>query len=112
VRFFISSPKKPENSVILEVAILDIKQGEEKAFETAFSHAEKIISSMEGYVSHQLNKGIEKQIRYILLVTWRTIEDHTVGFRKSEQYQKWKTLLHHFYDPFPEVKHYTEVIIK
>lgn len=37
---------------------------------------------------------------------WETIEDHEIGFRKSEEYQKWKKLLHHFYEPFPTVEHY------
>ncbi len=95
--------------MILEVAILDVKPGREKEFEAAFSEAQKIISSMDGYISHQLQKCIEKDNRYILLVNWQTLEDHTIGFRGSEQYQEWRRLLHHFYDPFPEVEHYTSV---
>ena len=42
----------------------------------------------------------------MLLVRWRRLEDHTEGFRKSAEYQEWKRLLHHFYDPFPTVEHY------
>ena len=95
--------------MILEVAILDVIPGREKEFETAFGEAQKIISSMDGYISHQLQKCIEKDCRYILLVNWQTLEDHTIGFRGSEQYQEWRRLLHHFYDPFPEVEHYTSV---
>ena len=95
--------------MILEVAILDVKPGQEKEFETAFGEAQKIISRMDGYISHQLQKCIEKDNRYILLVNWQTLEDHTIGFRGSEQYQEWRRLLHHFYDPFPEVEHYTSV---
>ena len=95
--------------MILEVAILDVKSGREKEFEAAFGEAQKIISSMNGYVSHQLQKCIEKSNRYILLVNWQTLEDHTVGFRGSEQYHEWRRLLHHFYDPFPEVEHYVSV---
>jgi len=93
--------------MILEVAILDVKQGQEKEFEMTFKKAQKIISNMQGYVSHQLQKCIEKENRYILLVNWKTLEDHTVGFRQSEPYKQWKELLHHFYSPFPEVEHYT-----
>jgi heme-degrading monooxygenase HmoA len=52
---------------------------------------------------------MEKPSRYILLVNWQTLQDHTVGFRSSEQYQEWRRLLHHFYDPFPSVEHYEEV---
>ena len=96
-------------TVILEVATLDVKPGQAEAFETAFAKAQMIISSMPGYVSHQLQKCIEKPNRYILLVNWRSLVDHTVGFRESEQYQEWRELLHHFYDPFPEVEHYTFV---
>jgi heme-degrading monooxygenase HmoA len=44
----------------------------------------------------------------LLLVEWRTLEDHTVGFRGSARYQEWRALLHHFYDPFPAVEHYAE----
>jgi heme-degrading monooxygenase HmoA len=92
--------------MILEVAILDVKAGENSAFEAAFQRAEKIISSMQGYVSHQLQQSIENPNRYILLVNWETLKDHTVGFRESAEYQEWKKHLHHFYEPFPEVEHY------
>ena len=92
--------------MILEVAILDVILGQESEFQAAFANASPIISAMQGYVSHQLQRCVEKQNRYILLVNWETLEDHTVGFRGSEQYQEWKKLLHHFYDPFPTVEHY------
>jgi heme-degrading monooxygenase HmoA len=92
--------------MVLEVAILNIKPGQTEKFETAFSEAQKIISSMNGYISHQLKKCLENDHQYILLVEWQTLEDHTVGFRGSQEYQQWKALLHHFYDPFPVVEHY------
>ncbi|MCK5888941.1 MAG: antibiotic biosynthesis monooxygenase [Methylococcales bacterium] len=95
--------------MILEVAILDVKISKEKEFEAAFSKAQKIISSMKGYVSHQLKRCHEKENRYILLVNWETLEDHTEGFRQSDEYKTWKALLHHFYEPFPEVEHYRPV---
>lgn len=95
--------------MILEVAILDIKSGREQEFEIAFAKAQVIISSIQGYLSHQLQKCIENPNRYILLVNWETLEAHTVGFRTSEQYQEWRKLLHQFYDPFPEVQHYETV---
>lgn len=92
--------------MILEVAILDVKQGREVAFEAAFMQAQKIISSMDGYISHQLQRCMENTSRYILLVNWESLEAHTEGFRGSVEYQEWKALLHHFYDPFPTVEHY------
>ncbi|SMP62115.1 antibiotic biosynthesis monooxygenase family protein [Noviherbaspirillum suwonense] len=95
--------------MILEVAVLDVRTGREASFEAAFEQASAIISSMNGYVSHQLQRCLEKRNRYILLVNWQTLEDHTLGFRGSEEYQEWKKLLHHFYDPFPTVEHYEVV---
>ena len=95
--------------MILEVVRLDIKPGQEREFEVAFGKAQDIISRMNGYVSHQLQKCLEKDSRYILLVNWQTLEDHTVGFRQSTEYQEWRRLLRHFYEPFPEVEHYATV---
>jgi heme-degrading monooxygenase HmoA len=92
--------------MILEVAILNIKPGQRDAFEAAFQQASPIIASMKGYISHEVQHCIETPDRYILLARWQTLEDHTVGFRGSAQYQDWKRLLHHFYDPFPTVEHY------
>ena len=92
--------------MILEVAILNIKRGQRDQFEEAFEQAQAIISSMPGYCWHQLQHSLEHSERYILLVQWERVEDHTVGFRGSNRYQEWKALLHHFYDPFPEVEHY------
>lgn len=92
--------------MILEVATLNIKKGLSSDFEINFQKAEKIISSMKGYISHQLKKCIEEDDKYILLVNWETIKDHEIGFRKSEEYQEWRALLHHFYEPFPIVEHY------
>jgi heme-degrading monooxygenase HmoA len=60
-------------------------------------------------MSLQLHKGVEEPSRYLLLVQWQRLEDHTEGFRKSADYQRWKTLLHHFYDPFPQVDHYAPI---
>lgn len=96
--------------MILEVAILPVIPGMETRFEQAFAQASAIISSMPGYVSHQLQRCLEKPSQYVLLVNWQTLEDHTQGFRGSPGYQEWRALLHHFYDPFPVVEHYEMVL--
>ena len=96
--------------MILEVAILNVKSGLEVEFEHDFKLAGQYISSISGYKSHKLKRCIEDASKYILLVEWETLEDHTIGFRQSEVYQKWKELLHHYYDPFPIVEHFEPVI--
>lgn len=91
---------------ILEVAVLSVRPAECAAFEAAFREASSIIASMPGYLSHELRHCVEISNRYILLVQWRMLADHTVGFRLSPEYQRWRALLHHFYDPSPTVEHY------
>jgi heme-degrading monooxygenase HmoA len=93
-------------TMILEVALLHVIPEKTAEFELAFENAQQIISSMEGYLDHQLQQCMERPNRYILLVNWKNLEDHVIGFRESPDYQQWKKLLHHFYDPFPEVEHY------
>ncbi|MGL6344648.1 MAG: antibiotic biosynthesis monooxygenase family protein [Waterburya sp.] len=95
--------------MILEVAILKVKPDMSQEFEIAFQEAASIIASMPGYISHDLQQCVEVKNQYLLLVNWQTLEDHTVGFRESAEYQTWKNLLHHFYDPFPTVDHYRKI---
>ncbi len=92
--------------MILEVAILNVIPGQHAAFEASFQQAQQIIAGMKGYISHELQRCMEIENQYILLVRWETLEDHTEGFRGSAEYQQWKKLLHHYYDPFPAVHHY------
>ncbi len=96
--------------MILEVAILYVRSEQQKNFEKDFFTAGQFISSIKGYLKHSLRKCIEQDNRYILLVEWENLEDHTVGFRESAQYVEWKNLLHHYYDPFPTVEHYETII--
>jgi heme-degrading monooxygenase HmoA len=95
--------------VILEVAPLRIRPGQAQAFEQSFREAQRIISAMPGYVSHELQRCLERPDEYVLLVRWQSVEAHEVDFRTSPQYQEWKALLHHYYDPIPTVLHFEAV---
>jgi heme-degrading monooxygenase HmoA len=95
--------------LILEAAALRVKPGESARFEDAFREAQAIIASMPGYRSHELQRCIEREGEYLLLVRWDSVTAHEEGFRKSPRYQEWRRLLHHFYDPFPTVLHYQGV---
>ena len=95
--------------MILELAPLKIRPGQAADFEAAFREAQRIISAMPGYLSHELQRCIERPDEYVLLVRWVSVEAHEEGFRESPSYQTWKSLLHKFYDPFPTVLHYESV---
>lgn len=95
--------------MILEIAPLHIRAGQSAEFEAAFLKAQRIIASAPGYISHELQRCLERKDEYVLLVHWESIEAHEVGFRQSKDYAEWKRLLHHFYEPFPTVSHYRVV---
>jgi len=96
--------------MVLEVAFLQVVPGWEAEFEAAFAKASMIIATTHGYRSHRLDCCLEVTNKYLLLVQWDALEDHTVGFRGSDASVEWKGLLHHFYDPFPIVEHFTPVL--
>ncbi|TFD56695.1 antibiotic biosynthesis monooxygenase [Cryobacterium sp. Hh38] len=95
--------------MITEHALLPVIPGREVEFELAFAKARAIISSIPGCRSLMLSRSIESPSTYLLLVEWDQLDDHTIGFRQSVQYQEWRALLHHFYEPFPLVEHFQTV---
>lgn len=98
----------PEGAPVLEHAVLDVASGREAEFEAAFEEAVPFIAGSPGFRALRLSRCVERPGRYLLLVGWETLEDHTEGFRGSAAYEEWRRLLHHFYDPFPTVEHFTE----
>jgi heme-degrading monooxygenase HmoA len=97
--------------MILESALLDVKPGAEAAFESAMAEARPLIAATPGFRSIAVRRCLETPNRYLLLVEWERLEDHTVGFRQSARYEKWRALLHHFYDPFPRVEHFADSVL-
>src|SRR3954469_14058194 len=96
--------------MVLEHSLLSVKTGGEDAFEAAFQQAKVIIAGMAGLGRLTLLRCLERTSSYLLLVEWDRLEDHTVGFRGSAQNQQWRSLLLHFYEPFPTVEHYEQVL--
>ncbi len=98
--------------MILEVAILNLRRGESPAFERAIAAARLLIAATPGFRGLEVRPCVESASRYLLLVWWDKLEDHTVGFRGSARYQEWRAALHHFYEPFPVVEHYGEPVVR
>ena len=96
--------------MIIESVILPIKPGQEADFETALRRALPLIQASKGFQKIEVRPCVEDKNRYLLLVWWDTVEDHTVGFRGSERYRKWREALHHFYEGPLTVLHYGEPI--
>jgi heme-degrading monooxygenase HmoA/GNAT superfamily N-acetyltransferase len=96
--------------VVLEHALLPVRPGRAAEFEAAFEQARAVIAAAPGLRSLQLSRCLERPDVYLLLVEWERLEDHTEGFRGSAAYEEWRRLLHRFYEPFPVVEHFSEVL--
>lgn len=94
--------------MILEVAVLSITPSRKSEFEDAYTEARRIISSMPGFKSVQLQRSVETPGRYLLLVGWGSVDDHMLGFRQSPEFQRWRALLGPFYASAPTVEHYED----
>ena len=92
--------------MILEHALIAVRPGSQAEFEVAVSRAREVISAAPGFRTFALHRGVESPDRYLLLVGWETLEDHTVGFRGSPAFAEWRSLIGPFFDGQPEVDHY------
>ena len=97
--------------MILESAMLTVKPGQNAAFEAAMKQARPLIAASLGFQGIEVRPCIERPGSYLLLVRWARLEDHTEGFRTSDRYETWRALLHHFYDPFPTVEHFSDSVV-
>jgi heme-degrading monooxygenase HmoA len=96
--------------MVLEAALLQVKVGEEAAFEEAMGRAAPVIAGAAGYLGHTVQRCVETQSRYLLLVRWVTMEAHTVGFRESRAFAEWRAIISPYFASAPLVEHYEEVL--
>ena len=96
--------------MITEIAQIDVKPGTEKDFEAAVAKARPLFLRAKGGRGIELHKSIEKPSRYRLLAKWDTLENHTVDFRGSQDFQAWRALVGQYFAAPPEVEHTTTVL--
>ena len=96
--------------MILEVADIRITRGRQVEFEQAAHHGLRTIFPLaKGFRGYEVRHCIESPERYVLLLEWETLEDHTVGFRGSAGYGKWRGMVSDFFAQPPFVEHFTLV---
>lgn len=96
--------------MIKELAEIDIKPGQEQAFEAAAAIARDIFLGSKGCIAFRLHRSIEQPSRYRMFVEWETIEDHMIEFRNSDAFLEWRRLCGpHFQSP-PRVEHLMIVV--
>ena len=97
--------------MILEIAEIEIIPGKEAEFESALKRAvEEVLAQSKGFIQCQLQRGIEEASRFTLLIQWETLEDHTLGFRQSDHFLKWREIIGPFFAQSPKVAHASQVL--
>ena len=101
-------PESPP--MILEIADIRIQPGKQAEFDAAIQHAVATVASQaKGFLGYQVEKGIESPERYILMIRWETLENHTVDFRQGPLFPQWRAIIGPFFAAPPAVEHYTLV---
>lgn len=93
--------------MILELADIRIQPGKQAQFDAAIRNGvETVISKAKGFRGYKINKCIETPERYVLMIFWETLENHTVDFRESPAFQDWRALVGPFFAAPPAVEHF------
>jgi heme-degrading monooxygenase HmoA len=95
--------------MVLEIAIIQVRPGEEDAFATAYGKARPLVAETPGCRTVRMTRGIESPSRFVLLVEWDTIEAHTVNFRESDRFPRWRELIGPYFAEPPQVEHAVDV---
>lgn len=94
--------------MILEIADIRIHPGREAEFQDAIVRGvTTVIAQADGFAGYKINQGIEHPERFVLQIFWQTLEDHTVGFRGSERFAQWRSIVGPFFAEPPVVEHFT-----
>lgn len=96
--------------MILEIADIRIKPGTQAEFDAAIKKGvETVIAKAKGFQGYKVNKGIDSPERYVLMIFWETLENHTVDFRESAAFQEWRAIVGPFFAGPPVVEHFTQL---
>jgi heme-degrading monooxygenase HmoA len=95
--------------MILEIALIDIRPGQEDAFAAAYGRARHLVATTPGCRSVRMVRGIESPSRFVLLVEWESIEAHLETFRGSDRFGRWRAIIGEYFAGPPVVEHYTDV---
>ena len=93
--------------MILEVADIHIQPGRQAEFDAAILRGlNEVISQAQGFRGFKVEKGIESPERYLLMIFWGKLEDHTVGFREGPLFPQWRAIVGPYFAQPPQVEHF------
>ncbi len=93
--------------MILEVADILIPAGKQAEFDEAIQRGvTTVIAKAQGFRGFKVNKGVESPERYLLMIYWETLEDHTVVFRQGPLFPEWRAIVGPYFAQPPVVEHF------
>lgn len=93
--------------MILEIADIRIQPGRQAEFDDAIQRGiTEVIAKAKGFNGFKLNKGIESTERYVLMIFWETLENHTIDFRQSSAFAEWRAIVGPYFAVPPTVEHF------
>jgi heme-degrading monooxygenase HmoA len=95
--------------MVLEVALINVRDGQAEAFAAAYAQARPILAAAEGCRSVRMTHGIESPSRFVLLVEWDSVDAHEQNFRATERFGQWRALIGPYFDGPPNVEHFTDI---
>ena len=96
--------------MILEHCEIEIDPNKGPEFEEAIVRGvETVIAKSKGFKGFKVNHSVESPERYVLLIYWETLENHTVDFRGSAAFADWRDIVGPFFAKPPMVEHMTLV---
>jgi heme-degrading monooxygenase HmoA len=95
--------------MVLEIARIRVQSGREDDFVAAYQQARELLTTTEGCRSARMTRGVESPGEFVLIVEWESLEAHTVNFRESDRFPRWRELIGPLFDGAPAVDHWTDV---
>lgn len=95
--------------MVVEIADFAVLAGKEDEFAAAVEKGLAYIADSPGFRSARVTRSVESPRRFVLLVEWDSLEAHTVGFRESENFTRWRGVVGPFFDGPPHVEHFNEI---
>lgn len=95
--------------MVIEVALIDVQQGREDEFASAYAEAKSLLATTPGCRSVRMTRGVETPTRFVLLVEWDSVEAHEENFRATDRFTRWRGLIGPYFDGAPRVEHFADL---
>ncbi len=92
--------------MVLEIATFDIKNELIEDFKSSFEKAKEYVSQSKGFLDLECHQCLEIKTKFVVLIRWETLEDHTIGFRTSKLFVEWRSILSPYFNSPPVAEHF------